>query len=433
MKPAGLLVLFASIFAAPLAFVISGIGSTQSAFAHNFSGDESATFLAQVEKIDAHLRLVTTNLGADNVELATEHADHAREDLDEHTVEEIAERNERLATDLPAALDDLRATLAGSDQFVQGVGEKVDDARSLLAEAVSVRIDADQRNNSTVRALTLANLGDEVLAQYSAAFGGEGGEGEDHGHGDEMAMETGDSISSSSSAAGGNETTMAAGDTVVDVASLQTAQALAARMQELAADLEATEDTGDAMDAVRSGIASLVDAVNEERPNSEVMSIVHGQIHENLGRAFGLEIAGQGQPITLQGTSAGGTYDITVDWTPAALGAENEFRLNFDLAQAAPDEELFVVTYDIMLLKDGEHIDESHREGQEALVQYYTFDEPGNYMLRIENINNDPEESLDLPIQVVPEFPVAALGLAAGIAASAAAVAVANARRTRGL
>lgn len=431
MKPTGLLVLFATILAAPLALVI-GSGSSQSAFAHNFSGDESATFLAQVEKIDAHLRLVTTNLGADDVELATEHADHAREGLDEHTVEEIAERNERLATDLPAALDDLRATLAGSDQFVQGVGEKVDDARNLLAEAVSVRIDADQRDNSTVRALTLANLGDEVLAQYSAAFGGEGG---DHGHEDEMAMMGGSS--SSSSAAGGNETgqvaATAAGDTVVDIASLQTAQALAARMQELAADLEAPEDTAGAMDAARSGIASLVDAVNQERPNSEVMSIVHGQIHENLGRAFGLEIAGQDQPITLQGTSAGGTYDITVNWTPAALGAENEFRLNFDLAQGAPDEEVFVVTYDIMLLKDGEHIDESHREGQEALVQYYTFDEPGSYILRIENINNDPEENLDLPIQVVPEFPVAALGLAAGIAATAAAVAVANARRARGL
>ena len=151
-----------------LAFI--ALASSPNAFAHTFSGDESAEFIVAVEKIDAHLGLVTQSLGVDDVQLAATHADRATSGLDEHMIDEIAEKNERIGADLPAALTDLNATLAGADQFVQGVGEKVDASRSLLGEAVSVRIDSEQLSNSTVKALVIAGLADEVLAQYGSAL-----------------------------------------------------------------------------------------------------------------------------------------------------------------------------------------------------------------------------------------------------------------------
>jgi hypothetical protein len=49
----------------------------------------------------------------------------------------------------------------------------------------------------------------------------------------------------------------------------------------------------------------------------------------------------------------------------------------------------------------------THREGQTAAQQRYTFDEQGSYRLRIENINGSgTEDGIDIPIQVTPEFPI---------------------------
>ena len=71
-------------------------------------------------------------------------------------------------------------------------------------------------------------------------------------------------------------------------------------------------------------------------------------------------------------------------------------------------------TYDIVLLKDGEHLDDTHRTNQTATDQHYTFEEQGSYMLRIENIDGSGEsEAVEIPMQVTPEFPLGAFGIAA--------------------
>lgn len=369
------------------------------ASAHEFSGDESATFISKIEEIRVHLGLILRNIAADDTRLAAEHADHAAGLLTDDMVSEIAEKNRRIASDLPAALSGLQDALA-----VQGppnIGTNVQDAQGLLDEAISARVDRDQLTNSTVKALVIANLADKVLAQYGAAFGAEG-----DGRG-------------SSSNNNATMTSAGAGE-VVDLGALQTAQALAARMQELSGEIDtpAGPDAAAAFDAARSGIDRLASAVGQEEPLDDVTEIVHGQVHENLRKAFNLApsgpTTGEGEPITFNGTSTGGKYNVTVVWTPADIGSESEFRLDFK--PASGEGEQFVVTYDIMLLKDGEHLDETHRGGQEALVQYYTFDEPGSYTLRMENINNDPGETFEVPMQVVPEFPAGALVLAAAIA-----------------
>lgn len=369
------------------AIIFAVLASSPYAYAHNFSGDESATFIVAIEKIDAHLGLVTQNLGVDDVELAATHAERAQAGLDDHMVDEIAERNGRIADELPAALADLSETLAGADQFVQGVGEKVSDAQALLGEALSVRIDSEQRSNSTVQALVIAGLADEVLAEYAAAFGEEGG----HDHGSE---ET-----------GGNSTEVA------DLASLQVAQALAARMGELYAELEAPDGSEDAFAALGDGISELQMAVDSESPVDDVTVITHGQVHDNLGAAFGLALDEGDEAIALEGESTTGMFHVSVGWTSADIGSENHFEI-----EIMNDEgnHLDDATYDIVLLRDGEHIDDTHRTNQTATDQHYTFEEQGSYTLRIENINGSGElEAVEIPMQVTPEFPLGAFGIAA--------------------
>jgi hypothetical protein len=84
----------------------------QTVYAHTFSGDESAAFLALVREIESEMHLVETNLPS-NITLAQEHAEHATEHLDANTTKELAERNERVANDLTTELADLQNVLKG--------------------------------------------------------------------------------------------------------------------------------------------------------------------------------------------------------------------------------------------------------------------------------------------------------------------------------
>ena len=67
------------------------------AFAHTFSGDESATFLALIEMIKTEANLAQQNLGT-NVTVAKDHAHATTEHLDANQTKEISERNERVLT-----------------------------------------------------------------------------------------------------------------------------------------------------------------------------------------------------------------------------------------------------------------------------------------------------------------------------------------------
>jgi hypothetical protein len=72
-----------------------------------------------------------------------------------------------------------------------------------------------------------------------------------------------------------------------------------------------------------------------------------------------------------------------------------------------------------MLFNEGNHLSESHRSNQHAASQKYVFSEPGFYTLKIDNIGNTTS-SIDLPMQVVPEFSseASAMILVAGLLAA---------------
>ena len=81
--------------------------STQLAYAHTFSGDESAAFIATVGVLRTEIRLINSTVAA-NASLANEHAKIAAEHLSENDTSELTERNERIGTDLPQYLSDLQ-------------------------------------------------------------------------------------------------------------------------------------------------------------------------------------------------------------------------------------------------------------------------------------------------------------------------------------
>ena len=112
----------------------------QMAYAHTFSGDESAAFLALVRQIGAELGLVNSNLPS-NITLAQEHAEHATEHLDANTTKELAERNERVSNDLTRGLSELQASLKAKPiPASQAINEEVTNINATLQDAIAARI-----------------------------------------------------------------------------------------------------------------------------------------------------------------------------------------------------------------------------------------------------------------------------------------------------
>lgn len=95
------------------------------------------------------------------------------------------------------------------------------------------------------------------------------------------------------------------------------------------------------------------------------------------------------------------SFRAQISWIPNTIGSENTFGIRF--LNSSSGEELQNVVYDVMLFNEGNHLSESHRSNQHAASQKYVFSEPGFYTLKIDNIGNTTS-SIDLPMQVVPEF-----------------------------
>jgi hypothetical protein len=305
----------AALILSVLIFAGVTLASPRIAYAHTFSGDESAAFLALVETIKAHLQLVESDLST-NATNAIEHAEHAGEHLDANTIKELTERNNRIGTELPASLTELHETLEAGNYTTSGVSEQVSSINDLLDEAVTVRIENAQLTNSTVQGTMLADLVDEILESYNGAYGIE----EEH-EDDDHAMDMNDDGSTSNSTTPteeeldelttfelaekyptyvnegeGNMTTMEEDGnhtTIVNTPAYEGAQSLSARALELfdtklkaMADANATE----AVTKLDAGLEHLKQAIDDKEPPEDVDTIIHSEVHPNIQAAFNLQV-----------------------------------------------------------------------------------------------------------------------------------------------
>jgi hypothetical protein len=250
----------------------------QMVYAHTFSGDESAAFLALVRQIGAELGLVNSNLPS-NITLAQEHAEHATEHLDTNTTKELAERNERVSNDLTRGLSDLQASLkAQPTPASQAINEEVTNINATLQDAIAARIEPDQLSNSTVNALAINDILGELLEAYGAAYGIEE-EGEEAG-----TNETGTTDNTTETAAGQNTTA------IVDLAEYQSAQSYANESKQMLNEIKALAPSNatSAISNVENGINEMITAINNKAPFPTVDEIVDDKVLPSLKTAFNL-------------------------------------------------------------------------------------------------------------------------------------------------
>ena len=88
--------------------------------------------------------------------------------LTSNVTKEIAEQNQRVADDLSMAINDLQ-NISSTEQK-KSVDQLVSNIDAILSEAVTTRIEQEQRTNSTIQALAFASLVNNILTEYGNAY-----------------------------------------------------------------------------------------------------------------------------------------------------------------------------------------------------------------------------------------------------------------------
>jgi hypothetical protein len=297
---------------------------SRNAYGHNFTPSESASFLSFVDQLQVESELVETNLANNNISLAQEHAKKANALLTPNITKEIAERNQRVANDLITAVSNLQNASSEQQQQQQPASQLVSDIDAILDEAVTIRIDQEQRDNDTIQALAFADLVDSVLSNYGNAYGvgfdmtnmsnmatmmessnsssssmAKSGMADDNNNNNNsnmnMASMNMSSSSSSSSTMMNMDSKMDRNYQLVNTADYQSAQALAAKALEIfKAELKPMMSNNNNTTAfitnLENGLTQLNNSIRSKASPMDIMTIVHTQVHPNLMQAFNLQL-----------------------------------------------------------------------------------------------------------------------------------------------
>jgi hypothetical protein len=289
-------------------------------YAHTFSTSESAEFLSLTDQIRAETALVTINLENNNATLAQAHAEKASSLLDNNTLSEIRERNNRIANSLETGLEQLvgnvtsSLTSASPEQMpqdrIQSINQTVMSLNDIMAEAVTARVESEQQNNATTWAMVLADLVNVVLSDYGNATG--------------SSFDLTD-ISNMAEANATSSTSNMTTTTIVDTAAYQSAQYLVNNtilqlfndtLKPLTVSSNGTssdnnnattmtqggQDTSPAagnmtsdIDQLEANLLQLKDDINGKATPHEIMMTVHLNIHPLLMQSYGLTLEQEGE------------------------------------------------------------------------------------------------------------------------------------------
>jgi hypothetical protein len=256
-------------------------------YGHDFVPNESASFLSFTNQLQAESELVRNNLANGNSTLAKEHATRAIELLNSKDPvnnvawrDEIAERNQRVADELVIAVSNLEnmTELSSSSSLPeqqQSINQSIGEIDAIIDEAVTTRIDRDQRTNATIQATALGDIINTLLRYYGDAYE----VGFDMGNMSEMASMMGNSSNTNY--------------TLANVAEYQSAQALAAIAQEIfnnelrpLANSNATNSIANLED----GLIQLRKLIENKSSPTELVMVGHSQVHPSLQSAFNLRL-----------------------------------------------------------------------------------------------------------------------------------------------
>ena len=265
----------------------SGLIYTHPAFAHNFGGDESASWLAKVAEIKTEVANVAKHVGQkDTIDY---YADALGEYWSANDTREMGERNTLLQKEIPstinATLDD---ATAGNQNMVN---DDVTKLGGYLDESVPVRVDKDKLSNSTVQALAVTFVIKEALEKYGDAVNST----VDLNDMSQMTMSN-DSMSNM------------APSNIVNANAYENSVSLATTAQQMFSDVASKNPNMSGNSKISDGFAKLVQDLNNKADVNTIMMDVHVGIHPTLIEAY-----------SIQGEDAHGTPSVPEFPMPALL------------------------------------------------------------------------------------------------------------------
>jgi hypothetical protein len=148
--------------------IFSGMIYSHPAFAHNFGGDESASFIARNWELRAEMVGIEQDLSSQTD--VSWHISKSGEYWNANDTREMGERNTLLAKEIPSTLSDIYTAANVTKPDPNVVKQKVDQLLGYLDEAIPVRIDKDKTQNATVQITAVNVMVRETLEHYGDAL-----------------------------------------------------------------------------------------------------------------------------------------------------------------------------------------------------------------------------------------------------------------------
>ena len=186
---------------------------------------------------------------------------------------------ERVRIEALLANESLRSNLTSSNEHLAQLLDRLDD---VIDNENYFVVKSEQFNNSTVDALFLANIVDEILQYYGGAYGIL-----------PSVMLNMSSMSSMASMPTNLGIHSVNASRIFDIDKYQTAKQYASRAVEIFdAELKPYETKKNSIAAgeVEKYLTELKNAVDNKAPPLQVMMIVHTEIHQNLPLAYNLKV-----------------------------------------------------------------------------------------------------------------------------------------------
>ncbi len=262
------------IIALLLAVVIySGLIYAHPAYAHNFGGDQSASFLAKVAEIKTEVSFISKHVS--DSKAIDYYSDALGEYWNANDTKEMGERNTLLQKEIPATINSTINDARSGNQAA--VNADVSQLNGYLDEAIPVRIDKDKLNNSTVQALAVTFILKEALEKYGGAINST------------VSLNDMSQMNMSGSMSSGSMQQMSV--PIVDQLKYENSIGLASAAKQMFTNLVA-KNPGKSIynDKVSTAFTKLLQDINNKADGNTVMMDVHIQIHPNLISAYNIQV-----------------------------------------------------------------------------------------------------------------------------------------------
>jgi len=309
---------FTLLLLSGLLIIIAPLG-LEPAQAHVFSPDKTASLLAIANQLRSELKLIDSNLEHSDNNLALKHlAD----------VTEIQTRKNATSSFFIPYLDELPQLIASmpansdKQEWLSRVNETVDNSSRFLDNEIISLVATQNLKNATIQALNIADMTDEILREYAIAHGIEPAVINRGSMGSSMNMNMQNMSSSADSSPasmnmnknngiGQMETNivpspLSTTSRIINISNYQNAQELAIRTFEIFRDelrhldlpnttrsFLTTEIRSSSVPELEKGLSLLLDSINDKKPYSDIMQIIHGPIHTNLFLAYDLKMVAE--------------------------------------------------------------------------------------------------------------------------------------------